>query len=117
MAVIMAPRGRGLLGTMGTIAGLGGSLFGAPWLSALGMGANAANAAAGGNPGGMAEVMGQIAGGEYGGMQSPMASPIAYTDEANAMRGLQQAVQQANVAPNVTDQNIMNYLMMQRMGW
>ena len=92
MAVIMAPRGRSLLGTMGTLAGLGGTLFGAPWLGTLGMGMSAADAAMQGNPSGIAQTMASIANGEYGGMQSPMAGNIAQSEEAAAMQAWQEAM-------------------------
>ena len=92
MAVIMAPRGGGLLGTLGTLAGVGGTLFGAPWLGALGAGMNAVDAAMQGNPGGVASAMSGIMNGEFGGMQSPAGASIARTEEANALKAWQEAM-------------------------
>ena len=92
MAVIMAPRSGGLLGTIGTIAGLGGTLFGAPWLGALGAGMSAADAAMNGQPGALAQAMAGIANGEWGGMQNPTAGNIARTEEDAALKAWQDAM-------------------------
>lgn len=101
MSVIVAPRsGGGLLGTLGTIAGIGGSLFGAPWLGALGMGMNAANAAMNGNPAGVASAMSGIMNGEYGGMQNPMAGNIAQSEEEQALRAWQEAMMRQQMSQN-----------------
>ena len=97
MAVIVAPRSGGLLGTLGTIAGIGGTMFGQPWLGALGMGMNAANAAMNGSPGGVAEAMAGILNGDLNGMQGMMANNIARTDEANA--AIMAAQNMAQAAP------------------
>ena len=43
MAVIQTKESNGLLSALGAIGTIGGAAFGAPWLSALGMGANMMN--------------------------------------------------------------------------
>lgn len=86
MAVIMAPKSGGLLGTLGALAGVGGTLFGAPWLGTLGAGMSAADAAMNGQPGAMAQTLANIYNGEYGGMQSPTAGNIAQAEEAAALK-------------------------------
>lgn len=97
MAVIYGGGGGGPLGLLGTMMGIGGSLFGAPWMSTLGMGMNAANAAMNGNAGALAQAMAGIANGDLNGMQSMTAGNIARTDEANA--AIMAAQNMAQAAP------------------
>lgn len=93
MAVIypQGSSGGGLLSGLGTLATLGGSLFGAPWLGALGTGMTAADSILnGGGAGGlgntgmtMKDILDQIA----GAWKNPASGNIAQTPgKSNAQR-------------------------------
>ena len=102
MAVIYAGgRGGGLLGTLGALAGGLGMMTGTPWLSMLGTGMNAANAAMRGDPSGLAGAMAGIANGDLNGMQGMTAGNIARTDEANAAANVAQAMDLEEYLPPV----------------
>ena len=62
MAVIYAQGNNGLLGTLGSLATLGGKLIpGAQWLTPIGLGMEGINAAMNGSPLGALRAMGKLA--------------------------------------------------------
>ena len=85
MAVIQTGGGGGFLGTLGKIAGLGGMLIpGAQFLTPLGMGMSAIDAAMQGNPQGALQAMAQIAG-QYGDWQNPASGSMAVPGTVSPM--------------------------------
>jgi hypothetical protein len=78
MAVQVAQEQRGgLLGGLGTLLSVGGTLMGVPLMSTIGMGLSAVNAIASGNPMGAAEaVMGMKDTGMLGSWKNPAAGKL-----------------------------------------
>lgn len=87
MAVLQVGGGGGVLGTLGKIAGLGGMLIpGAGWLTPLGMGLGAADAAINGNPqGAVTQLLSGMARGQLGQWMNPAAGTLAKAQDEAAL--------------------------------